>query len=202
MKITSIRPHEVKRSDGAKLAPLRDPEARTGLRDGAHTLPLLLVDVDGVLSLFGFAPDAVPEGVWAQVEGIGHRLSTPVATRLRALEGVFEPVWCTGWEEKANENLPHLLGLGPWPVIELDRRRGVGMTTPGAWKLAAIDEFAGPDRSLAWIDDVLDATCEAWAARRPGPTLLVRTRAAEGLTDAHTERLRAWAEEVRARSRL
>ncbi|MEA2310568.1 MAG: hypothetical protein QOE28_536, partial [Solirubrobacteraceae bacterium] len=102
----------------------------------------------------------------------------------------FECVWCTGWEDRAERHLPHLLGLpGGWAHVELRER-----PAPGAhWKLAAIDALAGPDRALAWIDDDHDERCHGWAATRPGPTLLVATDPAVGLTAADGERLDRWA---------
>lgn len=102
------------------------------------------------------------------------------------LSRTFECVWCTGWEERAEEHLPHLLGLpGGWRHLTL----GEG------WKRAAIDAFAETARPLAWIDDDHDAAAEAWAAAREGPTLLVSTDPAIGLTDEHVARLEAWARE-------
>jgi hypothetical protein len=155
--------------------------------------PLLLVDIDGVISLFGFEPDKRPAGTWVQVEGIAHLLSTTAAQHLLDLETHYESVWCTGWEEKANDHLPHLLGIGPYPVIPLGHRGAPKKSLQGHWKLAAIDAYAGPERPLAWIDDFLDEACERWAASRPGPTLLVPTQPAEGLTAAQTLRLQDWA---------
>lgn len=161
--------------------------------------PLLLVDIDGVVSLFGFAPDDRPAGVWAQIEGIAHLLSPRAAAALRDVEGDFDCVWCTGWEEKANENLPGLLGLGPWPTLHFDRPSGPGTSMAGHWKLDAIDAHCGPDRAVAWVDDVLDDACERWAAGRPGPTLLVPTSAAAGLTDREAGVLRRWARSLPGR---
>jgi hypothetical protein len=161
--------------------------------------PALLVDVDGVISLFGFAPNDRPNGLWTQVEGFAHLLSPTAATHLLDLMSDFEPVWCTGWEERANENLPGLLGLGPWPVLHFDKGDArAGASLAGHWKLAAIDAYCGPDRPVAWVDDVLDEPCDRWAAARPGPTLLVRTAPAAGLTHVEAERLRAWAAALRA----
>ena len=60
------------------------------------------------------------------------------------------------------------------------------------WKLSAIDRYAG-DRPAAWVDDSFNEDCHAWAERREAPTLLVRTDPAVGLTDAHVEKLEAWA---------
>jgi hypothetical protein len=155
--------------------------------------PLLLVDVDGVLSLFGFEPGSPPAGRLALIDGSPHLLSLHTASRLRDLSEHFECVWCTGWEERADEHLPYLLDLpSGWPHVPLEGAGRVGASVAGHWKLDAIDRFAGRDRALAWIDDVLDDECVAWAAARPGPTLLVPTHPAVGLTDDDARRLEAW----------
>src|SRR5207249_4180072 len=110
------------------------------------------------------------------------------------LSRTIQCVWCTGWEEKADEHLPWLLGLpAGWPHIPLTRASGPGSSTAGHWKLAAIDAYAGPQRPLAWIDDALDDECHAWASARTGPTLLVATDPAVGLTAAHAAQVQAWA---------
>ncbi len=153
--------------------------------------PLLLVDVDGVISLFGFDPGAPPPGRFALVEGIAHYLSATAGDHLRALTVAFELVWCTGWEEKAGEYLPPALGLQEHiPHLSFDRWRG---PTNAHWKLAAIDAYAGPERPLAWIDDAHDAGCQAWAAARRGPTRLITTSAAVGLTKVAVDDLLEWA---------
>jgi hypothetical protein len=157
------------------------------------TKPLLLVDVDGVISLFGFPRHARPAGRFEMVDGIAHFLSATAGEHLRLLADVYEPVWCTGWEEKANEYLPHALGLdGPWPFLSFDRAAGPGVSTQGHWKLDAIDAYAGT-RPLAWIDDAHGEACASWKARRPAPTLLVTTAPAEGLTDRQVTELLGWA---------
>ncbi len=153
--------------------------------------PLLLVDIDGVLSLFGFDPARPPHGRFITVDGIIHFLSLPVGQRLRELAAQFELVWCSGWEEKADEHLPFALGL-PAGLPHLSFERD-GEGSGRHWKLAAIDRFAGRDRPLAWVDDDHDDSCRAWAAARPAPTLLVGTEPATGLTSADAARLSAWA---------
>ena len=117
--------------------------------------PLLLVDIDGVLSLWGFEASARPAGVYATVEGIPHFLSEQAGRHLQELRADFDLVWCTGWEERANEHLPGLLGLGPFPYLSFDRHVAAGTTTPGHWKLGAIDAHVGA-RPLAWIDDAFN----------------------------------------------
>jgi hypothetical protein len=152
--------------------------------------PVLFIDVDGVISLFGFPAHTRPAGRFEIVDGIAHFLSATAGEHLRRLAGCFEPVWCTGWEEKANEYLPHALGLdGPYPFLMFARNPG---RRHAHWKLDAIEAYAR-ERPLAWIDDAHDDVCTAWAAAREAPTLLVTTEPAVGMTDAEVERLVAWA---------
>lgn len=153
--------------------------------------PILLIDVDGVISLFQFERI---HGPVEMIDGFPHHLSLEAAAVLREIAPLFECVWCTGWEERADEHLPRLLGLpGGWPHLEFDRAQGPGRSTLGHWKLAAIDAYAAPGRAVAWIDDAHDDACRRWAQARPGPTLLVATDPRTGLTAAHGDELRAWA---------
>ena len=157
--------------------------------------PLLYVDVDGVISLWGFDfshSDTRPAGTFASVDGIPHFLSSEAGRHLLDLGSTFELVWCTGWEEKANEILVPALGLpGPLPVVELDRHREAGQTTPAHWKLDAVEAHAR-GRPLAWIDDALNDACRAWARSRAAPTLLVETTPSLGLVASHVGLLRDW----------
>ena len=158
---------------------------------GGGPRPLLLVDVDGVISLFGFDPASPPPGTWLMVDGIAHLLSAASGPHLRRLADRFEIVWCTGWEEKADEYLPHVLELEErFPHLSF---AGAVPTVDGHWKLDAIDRHVGAERPVAWIDDAHDERCRAWAQQRPGPTLLISTEPARGLTDEDVERLLAWA---------
>ena len=153
--------------------------------------PLLLIDIDGVISLFGFDPGHRPAGQFVSVDGIIHFLSAPAGAQILRLGEAFEPVWCSGWEEKANEYLPQALGLpGPLPFLTFERAVG---RSNAHWKLDAIDRYAGPDRPLAWLDDAFDGSCHDWAAQRAGPTLLVSTDPAIGLTPADADALLRWA---------
>jgi|ERR1700729_399360 hypothetical protein len=155
--------------------------------------PLLLIDIDGVISLFGFDPGRPPVGTFISVDGIVHFLSSVAAEQLLALSDEFELAWCSGWEEKADEYLPFALGVPDGlPHVEFE---GEGNGDGRHWKLASIDRFAG-ERALAWIDDGHDPSCEHWATTRSAPTLLVTTDPAAGLTPSHTQILTAWAREL------
>jgi hypothetical protein len=184
--------------------------------DRQDARPLLMVDIDGVISLFGFpgsalsrpagpvplgaATPAAPDGSFHTVDGIPHFLSHAAAAHLLALAEDFDLVWASGWEEKAEEYLPRLLGLpAGLPFLSFERSRGAGSSVAGHWKLEAIDTYAGT-RALAWIDDAFDESCHAWATARPAPTLLVQTTPAEGLTADEALLLETWAREL-ARAR-
>src|SRR3954453_17056603 len=158
-----------------------------------HQPPILLIDVDGVISLFGAlqtgpAPDdsVLP----ALVDGVPPLLARRGAAHLEALAAQFECVWCTGWEERAEEHLPRLLGLpGGWTHLSFRSRP----EDRAHWKLARWHAHVGASRPVAWVDDAHDAACAEWAANRPGPTLLVPTSPAVGLTADDVTRLEAWA---------
>lgn len=157
-----------------------------------------MVDIDGVISLFAFAerPRPRPRGSFHSIDGIPHFLSSHAARHLLALWPLFEPVWASGWEEKANEYLPHLLGLpGPLPYLSFERPAGTSRLTNAHWKLDAIDRYAD-ERPLAWIDDAFNDACHAWAKRRASPTLLVQTLPHSGLTQREADLLSDWAQSL------
>jgi hypothetical protein len=155
--------------------------------------PLLLVDIDGVISLFGVGQLTPRDGSFHSIDGMPHFLSATAAAHLLDLADDFDLVWCSGWEEKADEHLPHLLGLpAGLPFLRFDRSVGRGNAH---WKLDAIDAYAG-QRALAWIDDAFNAACHDWASARAAPTLLVATEPEHGLTERERELLLAWAREL------
>jgi Swiss Army Knife RNA repair-like protein len=166
---------------------------------------LLFLDVDGVISVFGFpqgyglasghAPfDDRPPGALHSINGVLHYISSDCGRHLERLAERFELVWATGWEETANEHLPYLLGLpGELPFLTFDGRVRAGAAH---WKIDAIEEYAGRSRPLAWIDDNLDESCHTWAAARPAPTLIIETVRHEGMVDAHVELLLEWCDRL------
>jgi len=157
------------------------------------TRPILAIDIDGVISLFGAEeqPDRAQTKL-ELVDGVPHLISLPTGDRLRRLSEHFELVWASGWEDKANFYLPRLLGLSDLPHISFD-----GAVAAGAahWKLGPIEEYAN-GRPLVWIDDNLDNSCFEWAEAREQPTLLVPTETHLGLEEAHVAAIEAWARDL------
>jgi hypothetical protein len=163
---------------------------------GKSDKPLLAVDIDGVISLFGFErpmgpgrtdPGEAP-GEYHLIDGMLHCISMPTGPRLNRLAESYELIWASGWEDRANDHLPGILGVRELPYLTFDGRAQFGTAH---WKLDALSEHAG-DRALAWIDDSLDSSCFEWAERRQAPTLLVPTESDVGLTETHVGALEAW----------
>jgi len=156
--------------------------------------PILAVDVDGVISLFGFEDPPPPaEANYQLVDGMLHCISLRAGERLQRLSAHFELVWATGWEEKANFYLPTMLGLAEeLPHLTFD---GAARFGSAHWKLGPLDEY-GQGRAMAWVDDNFDESCYRWAREREQPTLLVPTDPAKGLQEAETEALIAWGRSI------
>jgi hypothetical protein len=158
--------------------------------------PVLAVDIDGVISLFGFDESMQPgkgdaskaPGEFHLIDGMLHCISLDTGPRLERLSESYELVWASGWEDRANDHLPGLLGLPELPYLTFD---GSAQFGTAHWKLDALEDYAR-SRPLAWVDDSLDKRCFAWADRRKEPTLLVPTESDVGLTEAHVEALESW----------
>ncbi|HEY7267314.1 MAG TPA: hypothetical protein VH501_06435 [Solirubrobacterales bacterium] len=163
----------------------------------ADDRPLLAVDIDGVISLFGFDESLQPgsgdpgraPGEYHLIDGMLHCIALDTGPRLNRLGETYALVWASGWEDRANDHLPTILGVPELPYLTFDGRARFGTAH---WKLEALEEYAG-QRALAWIDDSLDESCYEWADRREAPTLLVPTESDVGLTEAHAEALESWA---------
>src|SRR4051812_39470781 len=70
--------------------------------------PLLLLDVDGVITLLGPASDSTFE---TSAAGYPMRLDNQIGSRVRRLSGHFHIVFCTSWTAEASRSVAPLLGL-------------------------------------------------------------------------------------------
>lgn len=157
--------------------------------------PLLAVDVDGVVSLFGFGddPPVAVEPAFELIEGKIHCISRASGRRLRRLGEHFEIFWASGWESQTG-SLDDLLGLPEIPYLEFGGHAEFGSAD---WKLDPLGAYAA-GCPLAWIDDSFDRRCYEWARSRSEPTLLVATEPATGLLDVHVDALLGWARSLGA----
>ena len=165
----------------------------------ASDRPILAVDIDGVISLFGFDQPIEPgrvdpgkaPGEFHLIDGMLHCIALETGPRLNRLAKTYELVWASGWEDRANDHLPGILGVPELPYLTFDGRARFGTAH---WKLDALEQYAG-SRPLAWIDDSLDESCFEWGEERNAPTLLVPTESDVGLLEAHVEALESWAKD-------
>src|SRR3954467_519363 len=73
------------------------------------------------------------------VDGVPHLISAAASGHLLALARAFDLVWCSGWEEKADEHLAPALCLPVRPPF-------LTFGQPQAhvhWKLGAVERHAG-----------------------------------------------------------
>ena len=172
--------------------------------------PILLLDVDGVILL----QRASGPSIMRTAHGF---IDRDVAERLYELDGLFEIVWCTGWEHYANEVIGPMFGMGKLPVVSLSNHfkgdwtprphydpedigtdRDATMNALSNWKLPGVKHWLGDsDHPVAWLDDEIGQTdVKRWAQKR-GKTKLVRTHASRGLTESEMRVLVDFAREHR-----
>ena len=155
------------------------------------TRPLLAVDVDGVISLFGF--DEPPPGSSRALRARRRRWST--ASRSAPASGCCGSASTSTWSGRpAGRRKPTTTcrTSSASPSSRYLTFGGAARFGSAHWKLGPLDEY-GSGRALAWIDDSFDESCYEWAQDREEPTLLVPTESALGLEEAQTEALIAWA---------
>jgi len=115
--------------------------------------PILAVDVDGVISLFGFeTPPPNEEAKFELVDGMVHCISLLAGQRLKRLAEHYEMIWASGWEDRANDYLPNILALPELPFLTFD---GAARFGSAHWKLGPLDEYC-QGRAMAWVDDNFD----------------------------------------------
>ncbi|MYW57083.1 MULTISPECIES: hypothetical protein [unclassified Streptomyces] len=151
-------------------------------------LPLLLLDVDGVLNPFAApaCPDGYREYPFFPEDDPPVRLCAAHGPWLRTLSRTFELAWATGWEDEANVFLAPVLKLPALPVV-----RFPPVPFDPAEKVPAIDAFTG-GRPAAWVDDAHTEAGAAWARSRTAPTLLLPSDPARGLTADMVAALHTW----------
>lgn len=179
--------------------------------------PLLLMDVDGVLNAFeawervdrwrplGLGNMRVPDGLQAARADGYHLLLRPEHRDwVAALEGQFDMVWATMWQERATTALAPVVGFGAaWPWIAFDAFQQRTTTQRTGWGVGSY-KFPGvvatvQDRPAVWIDDDLEPAIYEWAAERDAsgiPTLLVQPDPADGWTRSERDAVLAFADSL------
>ncbi len=169
------------------------------LREAARTRerPLLLLDIDGVISLFGFPPQHPPAGRFHAIEGIPHFLSAAAAGQLHRLgrvlrAGVGERLG--GSRQRSPPAPARDAGAAAVPALASQR----GRRLLHARALEARRRRGVRAASVPWPGSTTPSMFPANAGPRSGarPRCCWRTEPAVGLTDAQADRLIAWASSV------
>src|SRR2546421_13053011 len=91
--------------------------------------PLLLIDIDGVLNVYGVSscPDGYAEHLLFPEDDEPTRLAAAHGPWLRELAVEFDLVWASGWGFEAHARLGPILGVDespfvPMPAIPVDPR--------------------------------------------------------------------------------
>ncbi|MET8040516.1 HAD domain-containing protein [Micromonospora sp. NPDC005215] len=153
------------------------------------TRPVLLLDIDGVLSPYGTPHPPVGYSAHALFPGEeAVRVNPAHGAWITEASTVLDIAWATSWNDEANQLLAPLLHIAPLPVVT--------MPPPPfdpAEKIPRIAAYA-QQRPLAWIDDLHPPQAHRWAATRISPTLLITADPATGLTRDAVDHVIAWAE--------
>lgn len=152
-------------------------------------LPLLLVDIDGVLNPYAATtcPDGYTEYAVFPEDDQPMRIAKVHGEWLRELGESFDVVWASGWGFDAHTRLSPILDIPelpwvPFPPIPFE---------PAA-KVSAVGAYVG-EHAAAWVDDRLVPAAWEWAESRGVPTLLVPVDPAIGLIRRHVDELITWA---------
>jgi len=183
--------------------------------------PTLLLDVDGVLN--PIHPDGRsllldPPAGFEEAEDVKGLITAKLffspenVRRLDALAFRFDLVWCTGWEDQANDVVGPLHGLPKLRVIHFEHESLMLADLPEevallflraemCWKLPWIAHWldlneVGP---VVWVDDQIEPGDREWATWRTAqgqPTFLVRPFPEVGLTDENVRHALQWEAQV------
>ena len=144
-----------------------------------------------MISLFGFdGPVEELPGRFHLIDGMAHCIPDEVGGRLRALADDYEIVWATGWEDRANDRLPDILGLPEsFPFLTFD---GSAPSAPHIGRSGPIDATPAIDPWPGWTTASMRAARTGRRCARRPPCWFPPTPTI-GLTEAQVEALLSWA---------
>jgi hypothetical protein len=161
-------------------------------------VPLVLLDVDGVLSPVASQPGYRRR--WVFPNGVPHRMRLnrrhgPMLVKLAEVTGA-ELVWATYWRARANTWIGPMIGLPSLRFVPIPTRMRLGaMPAPGPWKAHHVAAWAGRVPFVWLEDDVHVDRCLAQESDL-GQYLVVRVDPDLGLTRHHVAEARAWLNEL------
>lgn len=165
---------------------------------------IILLDVDGPLNPFDAKPTKRPEGYQThRMRPMGWVATKPLKVWLNPLHGPSlrdlgaELIWCTAWENEANEWIgPHLglpkLDFVDW--IDWDIKNPEGLH-PKTKRIISWMAENRPDSDFLWIDDEPTGTDKAYIDKNyenSGNIMKISPRI--GLIDKDFKNIQNWVE--------
>lgn len=175
------------------------------------SIPLLFIDVDGVLNPFAAKHGFMPAGYvqhhlrppsWLDQHPHMHRDDVPdLSVWLHPDHGEeltdlpYELVWATTWEHDANLYVSPRIGLPELPVVTWSNQHGYGPEGTYFKTVDIVRRAAG--RPFVWLDDQLDDADRDFVERyHHGAAWLYDVDPAEGLGLDDFEALARWTDSL------
>lgn len=118
--------------------------------------PILVLDVDGVLSSLGEDRDSRKLRIeWSPGQFLSFWPNAHTAAFMKLAWDLFDVRWCTAWGISANGIARHY-GLGERPVIRY-------VTSKGEGAARHLSDWTGP---VAWVEDGLDDVTKLLVAQK------------------------------------
>jgi hypothetical protein len=167
------------------------------------TVPVLLLDVDGVLNAVQPGWSAPPRRATASTNGLTYRLTwaPEMLDRLRSwhLDGRVELRWATTWCPDADQ-LERLWNLPPLPRALGDDDLGSFARILAGKLNAALAVVEEERRALVWVDDDAIPAFGPYRdrlANAPSGALLVTPRPTRGITREEADLIESFLDEER-----
>ena len=169
-------------------------------------LPLLLLDIDGVLNAYQYRPAETETKRGDYTDLNEYSIGTDIGRTFRFWtsptliaeindlhnSGKVEIAWLTTWTHQANRHVSPALGLPYLPVFA----DCGGRLSDYHWKSRAAVDAAQLGRPIIWIDDAEITPHDRATYRTTGtPHLLIAPDAERGLTRTDMEKVRAFIEQ-------
>lgn len=159
------------------------------------SLPILLLDIDGVVGPIGPTPHYEGGAEWFDLLPGRMHFSTHVLNELRRIEQdkIADVRWLSSWQDDAATNLATTLNLPDWPAYTKRDIPSARMWMTDWWKEAIVSNLLLQGHQVAWCEDNIPYEGNLMALKAFEDQLLcIAPEPGLGLTPSDLTLLRAW----------